>query len=334
MPDHNLATDSSAEQRAATVSASAARRARFRTPLAWFPHLPKEWRAHTESLSFEEAGALMYIYGFAWEESEPPCTIADSPTLFDRLLGSRREALEPMVRKVFVPDAELPGRLRSPWLSALYAEQLGKYNDKKSAGKQSGKLRSRKALNSVRTAFKRRSNAVATELEQNVNRTEACASFEKETPVGGTSHELPPTTGAPDVAAVGRGGATTAPPSPTGEQPNRAPAPAPAPMPVTARGESPRDRRTAAAQGRTALMREGARPNPREPDGGPTTAELERWVHSRPDAEAVFTQTWQSMAEEDPDAERGFLRVPALRSTWRALRDAPLPAHAATSGAA
>jgi uncharacterized protein YdaU (DUF1376 family) len=110
--------------------------------LHWLPYDVEQWEERTRELSLEEEGALMRLLRRAWRDTTP-CTIADSETVFDRLLGSRWKKLLPLIRQHFTPAADAPGRLRCVWLFALYEHQLRKHESYQSRGKLGGRPRTR-----------------------------------------------------------------------------------------------------------------------------------------------------------------------------------------------
>lgn len=107
------------------------------TQLAWYPHTPAEWRRLAGALSFEEAGALQFACDVAWDDPIP-CTLADTPAAWERLLGARWKKLVAVVRQHFTPCDEHPGRLRCAWLFDRYQTQLAKYEKRAVAGHTGG----------------------------------------------------------------------------------------------------------------------------------------------------------------------------------------------------
>lgn len=80
----------------------------------------------TQTLTLEEEGALTRLVRAAWRDTVP-CTLYDSPVLFERLLGARYKKFRALIDQHFTPDPELPGRLRCQWLTLIYVDQAHRY---------------------------------------------------------------------------------------------------------------------------------------------------------------------------------------------------------------
>lgn len=95
--------------------------------LVWFPYDVEQWEKRTADLTLEEEGALTRLCRMAWAE-EIPCTLPESATRLERILGARWQRLRHVLAANFTPDSAHPGRLVCTWLLALYDEQHGKYS--------------------------------------------------------------------------------------------------------------------------------------------------------------------------------------------------------------
>lgn len=303
------------------------------TQLDWFPLDVRDHLQRTVLLSLAEEGALMRCIVASWSaglRGEPPGTLPDNAAAFSRLLGSDWEKLQPAVRAHFLPDPETPGRLRCDWLAKLYEQQqtrheksvqkakkLNEWKEKHAEARRKprGKARGSKELSSTPSSTPSSTDS-STDSSTHVG-----TSFEIQIPSGGSPSEISPEGDSPDVAAVGRGGATAAPPalearakvSPTRVGGTDAGSHWPRP-PVGPGGAS-------RAKPGPQLVRDHA-PAPvgeggADPTSLPTTAELERWLDEHPEAAAEFQREWHRQTELTPGGDPGFLRVPSLRAIWR-----------------
>lgn len=108
--------------------------------LHWFQYDVDWWEELLAGfkLTAEDEGFLMRLVRVAWRE-KIPCTIDDHEDAIARILGARWKKGMPVVRAHFPPDPENAGRLRCPWLSALYASALAKHESYQNRGKLGGR---------------------------------------------------------------------------------------------------------------------------------------------------------------------------------------------------
>lgn len=108
--------------------------------LTWLPYDMEEWdrRVRELHLSLADEGALHRLIRGAWQ-ADVPCTIADTPDEFARILGAQWRKALPIIRAHFEPLSDQPKRLRCAWLHDLYLRQLEKHLSYQSRGKKGGR---------------------------------------------------------------------------------------------------------------------------------------------------------------------------------------------------
>jgi 5-methylcytosine-specific restriction protein A len=90
------------------------------TSLAWFPYDVDEWEQLVIGATFEEETALHRAARQAWRDKDAPCTLVDTPSAWERLLGTRWRKLRTFLQRHFLPDPQHEGRFVWGWLLSLY----------------------------------------------------------------------------------------------------------------------------------------------------------------------------------------------------------------------
>lgn len=190
------------------------------THLDWFPMNASRWISRFAHLSPGERGALLSVVLDAWDAPHHgglPGRIPDNPEIFERVIGKswRREMAG--VRQHFLPDPEHPGQLVCAWLLELYQAQTARHVNRVKAGRAGGRGK-RKAGNATEGDAQQnadqQSKAGATPKQSFSNAKATLKQCSSNKEVSGDPPKGGPPRDPPDGAAVGRGGATAAPPAP------------------------------------------------------------------------------------------------------------------------
>jgi hypothetical protein len=165
--------------------------------LSWFPCSPADWRRETGGADLARQGAMLLAAFAAWESKDVPCALPDDDRALSRLIGSPPKPVLAFVRDRFIPDSEVRGWLRWPWLWELYQQQLAAYERRSRAGHEGGKAKAGKQRSN---ATDHTGNASGNGTRNGSNATQKLEVVPFENRERGNARD----------AAVGRGGATAA----------------------------------------------------------------------------------------------------------------------------
>ncbi|GJG88705.1 hypothetical protein tb265_38860 [Gemmatimonadetes bacterium T265] len=96
----------------------------------------------------------------AWR-ADVPCTLADTPAAWERLLGAAWKRAVAALRVDFTPDPDQPGRVVCLWLRALWEQQAGIYQRRSTTGAKGGKARSKAGATDEQSASNASSHAAS-----------------------------------------------------------------------------------------------------------------------------------------------------------------------------
>lgn len=172
-------------------------------------HDPGEWALHTRTLTREQRAILLDLYGEAWVAGPSQDMLTSSELDFPRVIGPDWRDHLPWLALYFLPVPGAAAMLRAPFLTAKLAIANEARAKLSRAGKKSVQSRQQRTGTNNRRRKPPRDNGLNIVQQPMSNDDEQGSEVSSRDVLTNISREE---TG-DSVAAVGRGGATAAPPS-------------------------------------------------------------------------------------------------------------------------